>query len=37
MRLQPSAGKKIAAVEFAAAHNVTPGARFENGVAPPPA
>ena len=32
MRLQPAGGKKIAAAEFAAAHNVAPGARFENGV-----
>jgi methionyl-tRNA formyltransferase len=37
MRLQASGGKKIAAAEFAAAHNVTPGACFEDGVAAPPA
>jgi methionyl-tRNA formyltransferase len=35
MRLQAAGEKKIAAAEFAEAHGVTVGARFDNGVMPP--
>jgi len=34
MRLQAAGGKKMPATEFAEAHGVTPGARFEDGAAP---
>lgn len=34
MRLQAAGGKKIAAAEFAASHQVRQGMRFENGIAP---